>query len=104
MEDMELQSMTLRKCSSWDKTTGYTGDVTFSGDLGEVKLRVDDNISRRILEVCKDELIAATQLVAEKMVLNLAPPPPPPPMLEHNGSPDDHGVNIGDAAEDAEPL
>ncbi len=115
MSEMVLSSLNLHKSYSYEHgLKGYVGEVTFTGELGTVMLKMDDTLSRRILDVCRDEMVIAAKAVAENMVTHLLPPSPaPPPLIENDVDnnnndfdpppdymPDDHGVNINDAIED----
>jgi hypothetical protein len=68
---MKLERITIRAAGPYDKFTGYEGEITFSGVRGDVKIRTGDEMSRRILEVCADELVAASQQVARELTANI---------------------------------
>lgn len=68
---MKLESIRLNAPSRWDKWTGYRGEVVFDGPLGKVQINVDGELSRRILEICADELVAAAQEVATNMTAEI---------------------------------
>ena len=78
---MELKSLGIREGHKWEKEMGYVGVVEFEGDLGTVKLKLTDDISRKILEICSDDLMAASRQVADAMLLDLVPRPP---AIEHH--------------------
>ena len=68
---MKLESINIHAARSYDKTTGYLGEITFDGPLGKVQIRTGDELSRRILNECAEEIVAASQQVAEQLTANI---------------------------------
>ena len=75
---MKLESITVRYSSPYAGTPGYIGEVTFDGPLGKVQIHTGDTLSRRILNVCASELIAAAQQVAGEMTASIIEQAAPP--------------------------
>ncbi len=68
---MKLERIDIRAARSYDKTTGYLGEITFDGPFGKVLIRTDDELSRAILSVCADKIVAASRQVAEQLTANI---------------------------------
>ena len=68
---MKLESLTIRAALNWEKATGYKGEITFKGPLGKVQIQTGDELSRRILQQCADEIVAASQHVAREMTTSI---------------------------------
>ena len=68
---MKLESITIRRPHSFEKERGYLGEITFDGPLGKVQINVGDDLSRRILKECADEIVAASQHVAQELTANI---------------------------------
>jgi len=68
---MQLESISIRAAHKWEKFTGYTGEITFNGPLGKVQIQTGDDLSRRILKECAEELIAAAQQVAGELTVSI---------------------------------
>ncbi len=64
---MKLKSMTIRRPYYHEKSQTYIGDVEFEGLAGEIKLILTDDLSRRVLAACADEIVAATTAQAEAL-------------------------------------
>ena len=56
---MKLESLTIRAAHDWEKLTGYTGEITLKGPLGKIQIHTSDELSRRILQMCADEITAS---------------------------------------------
>ena len=68
---MKLESLTLRAARTYERYSGYVGEITFTGPLGKVQIQTGDELSRRILEACAVEIVAAAQQVAEEMTASI---------------------------------
>lgn len=68
---MKLESINIRAASRWDKFKGYKGEITFDGPLGKVQIQIGDDLSRRILNECAEELVAASQQVAHELTADI---------------------------------
>ena len=64
---MKLKSMTIRRPYYHDVKKQYVGEVEFEGQEGEIKLILTDDLSRRVLAACADEIVAATTAQAEAL-------------------------------------
>ncbi len=68
---MKLESINIRECYRHEKCKGYHGEITFEGSLGKVQINCDDTLSRRILTVCAEEIVAASRQVSEELTANI---------------------------------
>ncbi len=68
---MKLESITIRSANKWDKYKGYRGEITFDGPLGKVQIQTGDELSRRILQECAAEIVAASQQVAHELTASI---------------------------------
>lgn len=68
-----LKDLSIRRPYTYEegKGTGYVGSVTFTSNLGEVKLNLDERLSERILNVVADELVAASRNVASTLTAKI---------------------------------
>ncbi len=64
---MKLKSIRIRRPYSYEKSQTYVGDVEFEGLAGEIKLILTDDLCRRVLAACADEIVAATTAQAEAL-------------------------------------
>ncbi len=64
---MKLKSVTIRRPYFSSDTQHYIGEVEFEGLAGEIKLILTDELSRRVLAACADEIVAATTAQAEAL-------------------------------------
>ncbi len=64
---MKLKSMTICRPYFQSDTQTYIGEVEFEGLAGEIKLILTDDLSRRVLAACADEIVAATTAQAEAL-------------------------------------
>ena len=83
---MKLESITIRTASSWEKFTGYVGEITFNGPLGKVQIQTGDELSRRILKECADELVAASRQVAAELTADILEHVAGPAIEDHSES------------------
>jgi hypothetical protein len=68
---MKLESIHIKSANRWDKFLGYRGEITFDGPLGKVQIQTGDELSRRILQECADEIVAASQQVAHELTASI---------------------------------
>lgn len=68
---MELESLNIHKCSSYEKEKGYKGQVTFTGPLGKIQLNLGEELSSKILNVVSEQLTESSRLVAEELTANI---------------------------------
>ena len=68
---MKLERIMIRAAQNFDHCTGYVGEITFIGPLGKVQINADDTLSRRILSVCAEEIVAASQRVAHELTASI---------------------------------
>lgn len=45
-----------------------TGVVSFEGDYGEVKLKLDSEVGAKIVAICAESVIAAAQMTSKLMI------------------------------------
>lgn len=65
---MRFKSVSI---SRWTETQPPSGTVHFSGDHGEISLKLDEEFCAKILEVCAEALIAESQRRAAAMTTEL---------------------------------
>ena len=68
---MILENLTIRAAHKWENQKGYVGEITFAGPLGKVQIQTGDELSRRILKECAEELVAASRQVAHELTVNI---------------------------------
>ncbi|KKL59367.1 hypothetical protein LCGC14_2216070 [marine sediment metagenome] len=68
---MKLKSLTIREAQSYEKKSGYIGQIIFAGPLGKVEIQVNDTLSQRILRECAAEIVAASREVAEHLTAHI---------------------------------
>ncbi len=68
---MKLQRISIHGPDTWEKWTGYRGEITFEGSLGKVQIQIGEELSRNILSVCADAIVAASQQVARELTANV---------------------------------
>ncbi len=68
---MKLERITIRAAASYENASGYVGEITFGGPLGKVQIHTGDELSRRILQECAGEIVAASQQVAHELTANI---------------------------------
>lgn len=66
---MKLKSLSIRRPYTYGagKQQSYVGDIEFDDDAGEIKLILTEELSRRVLAACADEIVAATTAQAEAL-------------------------------------
>lgn len=65
---MILESVKIEK-KRWGADEGkYTGEASFSGNHGSVKVELPETAARQILELCAQNVITAANEVARAMV------------------------------------
>ena len=79
---MKLERIDIRSANKWDKFPGYRGEITFDGPLGKVQIQTGDELSRRILQECAAEIVAASQQVAHELTASIIEQVAPPPAIE----------------------
>jgi hypothetical protein len=62
---MRLQKIYIRR--PWNDEKRLEGSVEFAGKSGEISLHLTDELSRRVLEVVADELVASSRQVAQDL-------------------------------------
>jgi hypothetical protein len=75
---MKLEKIVITSANRWDKFQGYRGEITFDGPLGKVQIQTGDELSRRILHECADEIVAASQQVAHELTASIIEQVAPP--------------------------
>lgn len=68
---MKLERIEIHSANKWDEFQGYRGEITFDGPLGKVQLQTGDELSRRILQECAAEIVAASQQVAHELTASI---------------------------------
>lgn len=68
---MKLERIDIKTAESWQDWKGYRGEVTFSGKQGKVQIQMGDELSRKVLAVCSEQLVDASRQVAEQMTAQL---------------------------------
>lgn len=68
---MKLERLEIKVANPFEDFKGYRGEITFEGALGKVQIHVGDDLSRSILKVCADQIVAASQQVAEQLTANI---------------------------------
>ena len=62
---MELENLQISRCASYtDRPNDYEGSIKFKGVYGEVKINLDNQLSRRVLEICAEAMTQATRILA----------------------------------------
>ena len=79
---MKLESLNIRAARKWEDEKGYVGEIVFDGPLGKVQINVTDALSRRILKQCADEIVAASQQVANELTANIIDQVEAPALIE----------------------
>jgi hypothetical protein len=80
-----LDSLTIKRCNRWKGTLEdpikYEGEVEFMGESGSTTLHLDDKISRELINVVSNQLVASSKALANKLATEfitgdalLAPP------------------------------
>lgn len=69
MSNIVLRSLHIHKpYGRSDKT--YEGSIEFTGQNGEVKVRLDPKLSAAVLAVCAEAVVEASKAVAEAMTID----------------------------------
>ncbi len=68
---MKLKSLTIREAQSYEKKSGYIGQIIFAGPFGKIEIQVNDTLSQRILRECAAEIVAASREVAEHLTAHI---------------------------------
>ncbi len=68
---MKLERIEIKSANEWDKFQGYRGEITFDGPKGKVQIQTGDELSRRILQECANEIVAAAQQVAHELTASI---------------------------------
>lgn len=58
--------------SKIDETKPLRASITVQGDAGKVELRLDSDLSRRVLELISSEIAAAGKATAEALVAEVS--------------------------------
>lgn len=65
---MVLESIRISRQKNWsDKTFFYTGEVELLGENSSVSLRVSDELCRKIIALCADNVVEVAQETAQLM-------------------------------------
>ena len=59
---MKLTSLNIRE--DWNNKGQYIGEVSFKGRNGSTEIRLNTELSQKVLEVLADEVVAAAKEVA----------------------------------------
>ena len=68
---MKLERININAAEKWQDFKGYRGEITFAGPLGKVQIQVGDELSRRILQECAAEIVAASKQVAHELTASI---------------------------------
>ena len=74
---MILKELHIRR-ANWDRTGHLEAVVEFISGNGEIKLNLDEAMSKRILELCADEIVKASKVVADHMTAEVITALPAP--------------------------
>ena len=64
---MQLERLSLRLSTYGADIGKYTGTASFRNQYGEINLLLTSELSNRILQVCAEELVAASKETAQNM-------------------------------------
>jgi hypothetical protein len=87
-----LKSLTIRDSNYYSYSSGsgpvaYTGELEFRNGTGEVKLRLNEDLSKKILAVVGESMIESTRDLARSLtadVISGVPVLPAPPSEAHD--------------------
>ena len=65
---MELKSLGIRKCASYEKEQGFTGTLEISSPTSEVKIQLTDDACRKILVIAGEGIKDAARNTADFLV------------------------------------